>query len=189
MTPGLLTPRSLAETAHHESACLEAYKDSGGTWTWGIGVTDASGHTVSRYKDHPTDLQTVLSVYAWLVATRYGPQVVRAFAPYHLSEAQFAAALAFHYNTGAILKTSWPWLVKSGSPQAARMVLEGNYLNGGLLKGRRAAEAALFFDEKWAGDGKLTILPVRKPSYAPDFKHPTHAPILDALGTTLAAQA
>lgn len=166
-----LTVRVGCELVGHEAIVLEWYKDSKGVGTWGIGVTSRSGHSVERYKDNPQSIEKVLEIYVWLLRTKYIPDVIKAFGSFNLSEAQFAAALSFHYNTGAILKTDWVGLVLRGLFPAAREFLETHYLNGGDLKERREAEAALFFDGVWKGDGTTTVWPVKKPSYTPDWAH------------------
>lgn len=164
-----LTARGAAELIGHEAIVLEWYRDSEKVGTWGIGVTNASGHKVDRYKDNPQTIARCIEVYLWLVDTVYTPDVRKAFAGCKLTEAQFAAALSFHYNTGAIRHTDWVDLFKAGKLAAARIFLETHYLNGGDLKERRMKEAALFFDGVWSGDGKTTVWPVKKPSYTPDW--------------------
>ncbi|MDF2386583.1 hypothetical protein JMG10_34290 [Nostoc ellipsosporum NOK] len=184
----LLTVRTGCELVGHEAIVLEWYLDSVGVGTWGVGVTNASGHGVDRYKDRPQTVERCLEVYAWLLRTRYVPAVLKAFEGMTLSEAQFAAALSFHYNTGAILTTDWVKLVKQGQPRAARMSLVSHYLNGGMLAGRRKAEAALFFDGTWShADGMATVYPVLKPSYRPAFKHPMRVDIRADMAKALAA--
>jgi lysozyme len=166
-----LTGRVVLEVITHEAIVQEAYKDSGGIWTWAVGVTDKSGHAVLRYRDNPQPLAKCLEVSIWLMRQRYLPDVLKAFAGYPLTEAQLGAALAWHYNTGAILESEWVDLVKVGKLREARGHVESHYLNGGDLAKRRKADAALFFDGVWSQDGCATIFPVRKPSYCPDWAH------------------
>ena len=52
-----LTPRILGEILQHEGLAREAYRDSVGVWTWSVGITDASGHRVARYRDNPQPLE------------------------------------------------------------------------------------------------------------------------------------
>lgn len=183
----LLTTRAALEVVEHEALVLEAYKDSEDVWTWGIGVTAKSGHDPLQYKDQPSTVEHVLEVYLWLLRRVYVPDVLEAFAGFALSEAQFAAALSFHYNTGAILKTDWVGMVKRGQLAAARTFLETHYLNGGDLKSRRLAEAKLFFDGVWQGDGKAVVWPVAKPSYRPDWNHPRSVDIRADMDKAIAA--
>lgn len=180
-----ITAQMAAEIVGHEAIVLEAYRDSEGVWTWGIGVTDASGHSVGRYKDNPQTIEKVLQIYIWLLETNYAPDVRREFAGCMMTEAEFTAALSFHYNTGAILRTEWTDLAKEGKRKAARDFLESHYLNGGDLLERRKDEAALFFDGKWSGDGKTTIWPVKKPSYRPDWGNGKRVDILTPLKALL----
>ena len=167
----ILTPKVVAFVASQEGVCLEAYKDSKGVWTWGMGVTNASGHEVyPKYKDNPSTMNEVLQVGTWLLETHYLPSVLQAFKGKSLSENQLAAALSFHWNTGAILRADWVSGFNSNSPQT-RGLLERNYNKGGL-QGRRNGEAELFFDDEWPS----LLVPVRavlKPSYSPDWKHVT----------------
>jgi lysozyme len=164
-----LTPRVALEIIGHEAIVQEWYKDSAGVGTWGIGVTNASGHNVDRYKDNPQPIERCLEVYLWLLRERYIPSVIAAFKGFILSEAQFAAALSFHYNTGAILKASWVKLVKAGDLAGARKSFM-QWRKPPEIIGRREKERDLFFDGKWSQDGKATVYQVRKPSYTPNWK-------------------
>lgn len=165
-----LTPRVALETASHEGLVQEAYKDSVGVWTWAIGITNASGHEVyPRYKDNPQPIRRCLEMYIWLLRNNYIPAVLKAFQGFPLTEAQFAAALSFHYNTGAIGKTDWVGLVKAGRTTDARRFLTSHYLNGGDLQMRRNLEARLFFDGEWSNDGTVNVYKVNKPSYTPNW--------------------
>lgn len=80
----------------------EWYKDSKCIGTWGIDVTNASGQAVNRYKDDPQSIARCIEVFLWLIEQKYAPDV-RGVLSDDLTEAQFAAALSFHFNTGAIL--------------------------------------------------------------------------------------
>lgn len=182
-----LTSRGAIEIIGHESIVLEWYKDSEGVGTWGIGVTNRSGHNVDRYKDNPSTVERAIEVYIWLLRNRYMPDVLEEFAGFHLSEAQFHAALSFHYNTGAIKKTSWTDAWKAGHVAEARTFLENHYLNGGDLKTRREDEARLFFDGTWTGNGMATVWPVKKPAYTPDWAHPKRVDIRADVAVALAA--
>jgi lysozyme len=140
-----------------------------------------------RYKDKPATIERVMQIFIWLVRTKYGPEVLAAFRGRALTEAQFAAALSFHYNTGAIGGTAWVPLYLTGKFAEARKFLETHYLNDGDLKQRRMDEAALFFDGKWKHlDGLVNVYPVRKPSYLPG--KPTRVDIRADVARALAAQ-
>lgn len=175
-----LTVRILQEIVEHEAIILEAYKDSKGIWTWGVGVTSASGHSVERYKDNPQTLEHVLEIYAWLLRTKYLPDVLKAFGGQPLTESQLAAALSFHYNTGAIKRASWvkSWL--SGEIADARVEFM-EWRKPAEIVERRAKERDLFFDGQWTGNGEATVFQVRKPSYAPKWGSAKQIDITQAL--------
>jgi lysozyme len=164
-----LTPRVCQELLEHEALVQEAYKDSEGVWTWGVGITSASGIAVTRYIDKPQPILACLEAYVDRLRSVYLPSVLEAFDGYDLTETQLAAALSFHYNTGAIKRTDWVRMVRDGNDLAARGFLTSHYLNGGALQSRRDAEANLFFDGRWSQTGKVPVYPVRKPSYTPDW--------------------
>lgn len=164
-----LTKRSLLELVSHESIVKEAYKDSRGIWTWGIGVTSSSGHKVFRYKDNPQTLSKVVSVFEWLVREKYLPGVLRAFKGHDLTETELAAALSFHYNTGSINKASWVKSFMRGDKHLARKEFM-NWKSPSEIIPRRKKERDLFFDGVWSNDGRVTVFErVRRPSYSPDW--------------------
>ena len=99
----------------------------------------------------------------------------------NVSEAQLAAALSFHWNTGAILTAHWVKDCQAGKPTSARADLVGNYLQSGLLKVRREREAALFFDGIWPDDMRVPIWGVRKPSYLRSAKPQAVVDVIPAL--------
>jgi lysozyme len=181
-----ITARVALEIVGHEAIVLEAYKDSEGIWTWGVGVTDRSGHSVGRYKDNPATVEQVLTVYIWLLRERYLPAVIRAFHGFALSEAQLAAALSFHYNTGAIERASWVDLAKAGKNEEAKAAFMQWRKPASIIE-RRTKERDLFFEGRWTNDGTALVIPVLKPSYQPSFRGAKRVDIRDAVATALAA--
>ena len=181
---GAITERLALELIGHEAIVREAYKDSKGIWTWGIGVTNASGHSVDRYKDNPQTIERCIEIYLWLVREKYLPDVVAAFGDFPLSEAQAAAALSFHYNTGAIKRASWVKSFLAGDvAKARRQFME--WRRPPEIIERREKERDLFFDGKWSGDGKATVYDVRKPSYAPNWSSARKVDVREALREAL----
>ena len=163
-----ITPRAAAELISHDAIVLEAYLDSVDVWTWGIGITNASGYQVyPRYRDRPAPLSECLNAFATILAESYQPEVEAAFEGHPLSEAEFAAALSFHYNTGAIGRAEWVQQVKVGERADARAAFM-NWCRPAQILGRRQKECDLFFDGTWSSDGTTWILPVDKPSYRPN---------------------
>jgi lysozyme len=149
-----VTYRIALEVASHEAIIRQAYKDSVGVWTWSVGLTSATGHDVTRYIDKPAPLSKCLEVYVWAL-DRYADAVREVFAGYDLTEAQFAAALSFHWNTGAIKRASWVKSFKAGDMAGAKARFM-NWVTPKSITARRAAERDLFFSGKWNNDGTMT---------------------------------
>jgi len=163
-----ITVKMMQEIIAHEAIICEAYKDSVGVWTWGVGVTSRSGHAVERYKDNPQPISRVIEIFEWLLREKYAPSVDAAFRGKDLTESQYCAALSFHYNTGQIGKASWVKSFMAGNRERARAEIM-NWTKPKELWERRRKERDLFFDGKWTADGKATIFQVRKPSYQPSW--------------------
>lgn len=180
-----LTVRALQELVEHEAIVQEAYLDSKGILTWGIGVTNKSGHRVERYRDNPQSIERCIEIFVWLLRTEYVPDVEAEFAGHELTEAQFAAALSFHWNTGAIGQASWCDAWKAGDIADARRRFM-QWRKPAEIIPRREKEAALFFDGKWSQDGLADVIPVRKPSYLPDFRNARQVDIRADLERALA---
>lgn len=179
-----LSMRGLLELVGHESIVREAYRDSEGVWTWGIGVTDYSGHSIGRYKDNPSSLEKCVEIFLWLVNRKYLPAVLEAFEGTPLSEAQLAAAVSFHYNTGAIGRATWVKLWKAGKVADARESFMEWRIPSNIVE-RRKKECALFFDGIWSSDGTTLDIPVAKPSYQPVYSKAQKVdirPIIERMG-------
>lgn len=160
-----LTSKAIAYLASEEGMVREAYKDSKGIWTWALGVTDASGHDVDRYKDKPADLEKCVAVSVWLIREHYLPAVERAF-EFDLNEAQTAAALSFHWNTGRIEKATWVLKANQGKmDESYEKIMDWSMK--GLLTERRKRERRLFFNGQWPGNMKTNIYPVNHETYHP----------------------
>jgi lysozyme len=142
------------EVASHEAIIRQAYKDSAGVWTWSIGLTSASGHNVERYIGKPQSMQYCLDVYVWALR-RYFREVLEAFDGVKLTRQQAAAALSFHYNTGAIKRASWVSSFKRGDIAAAQRQFM-SWSKPAAIIGRRKKEYALFFDGIWSNKGTIT---------------------------------
>jgi lysozyme len=108
-----ITYKTALEIVTHEAIVRQTYYDGGGVPTWSVGLTSATGHKVERYWKNPQSLDHCLRVYVWAL-DNYADEVRKAFAGCDLTEAEFAAALSFHWNTGAISKASWVTSFKAG---------------------------------------------------------------------------
>jgi lysozyme len=159
------------ELIQHEGIVREAYRDSQGIWTWSVGITNASGHQVHpAYKDAPQPMRACLAACLERLEKNYVPGVNKAFKRKLLTEAQFAAALSFHFNTGAINTASWVKLWKVGDVAGARKAIM-NWKKPREIIGRRQKERDLFFDGSWSNNGTSTEYAVSKPSYKPCKPH------------------
>ena len=188
MADTLLTERTLLEIAEHEGLVLEAYLDSVGEWTWGFGVTDASGHSVSRYRKNRSTIERAVEVYEWLLRTKYLPEVERAFRGHKLTEPQLAAALSFHWNTGAIGRAHWVKSFLAGNRNRAWSEFM-SYSRPREVIARRKAERALFFDGRWSGDGVVLIYEGVRPTGTPDWSSARQIDIKDEVRAALARNA
>jgi lysozyme len=141
------------EIAAHEAIIRQAYKDSVGVWTWSVGLTSATGHDVTRYIGKPQTLEHCLKIYVWALE-RYAEDVRKVFKGHELTEAQFAAALSFHWNTGAIKEASWPALFKAGKMAEAEKAFK-LYNKPAAIIPRRKREADLLFRGKWSNTGTM----------------------------------
>lgn len=163
-----LTVRIAQELLSHEAIIREAYQDIVGVWTWGVGVTETSGHSICpRYVDRPQTLRWCLEMYLRLLREIYAPAVRDAFEGTPLSEAEFGAALSFHYNTGAIATATWVAEWRRGEVEAARASFM-NWRKPPQIIPRREKERDLFFDGVWSSDGSVREYAVVKPDYLPD---------------------
>lgn len=149
-----ITVRVALEVAHHEAVVRQAYKDSVGVWTWSVGLTSMSGHMVERYIGKPQPLEHCIAVYLWAL-NNYADDVRSKFKSVQLTEAQFAAALSFHWNTGAIRNATWANEFIAGNHIAARNSIM-NWKSPPEIIPRRGKERDLFFDGDWSNDGKIT---------------------------------
>lgn len=161
----VVTERVAQELLSHEGIVPEAYKDIKGVWTWSVGLTAASGYNIMQYKDNPQSLEVCLQAYLAVLNARYVPPVKKAFGATVLTEAQFGAALSFHYNTGAIGKASWVKLWLAGNVAAAKAAIL-NWDAPPSVMTRRKEEQNLFFNGVWSSNGTALLYSVAKPSYA-----------------------
>lgn len=145
--------KAALEIITHEAIVRQAYRDSVGVWTWSVGLTSNSGHLVERYIGKPQPMTHCLAVFVWALG-RYAAEVDKAFNDRDLTEAQFAAALSFHWNTGSIGKATWvkKWL--AGDVAGARKAFM-QWNKPPEIVGRREQECSLFFDGEWSQTGRV----------------------------------
>jgi hypothetical protein len=121
-----------------------------------------------KYKDSPAPMQECIDAVIDRLKKVYVPRVLTAFAGYSLTPEQFAAALSFDYNTGAITRADWVKLWKNGHIDEAYKGFM-NWSKPNEIVERRKMERELFFKGVWSQDGKTKVFTVRKPSYAPNW--------------------
>lgn len=178
-----ITPNIAMEIIGHEAIVRQAYKDSIGTWTWSVGLTSAAGHKVERYIGNPQPLERCLEVYLWAL-DNYADDVRALFKERDLTEAQFGAALSFHWNTGALLTASWVAPFKAGDmADAERRFMFWN--KPPEIVPRRRAEADLLFRGVWSNDGKATEYTRLKPNHTPDWSSAIRIDVRDIIEAKL----
>lgn len=169
-----LTPKMVQYLAHEEGMVLQAYLDSENVWTWALGVTNRSGHRVyPRYWNNPQSLEHCVDVSVWLIKNEYWPAVDKALPP-GATEAQAAAALGFHWNSGRFPK------------YAKNFAKSVEIRNKGDLDERRAREQDLWFKGKWPPNLDCPVYPVRgfeRPR--PDFSRGKYQNILPLITAAL----
>lgn len=178
-----ITPRVAMEVACHEAVVRQAYKDSVGVWTWSVGITSASGHNVEQYIDKPQSLTTCLNAFI-SVLDRYADDVREVFSGHNLTEAEFAAALSFHWNTGAIKRASWVKHWKAGDRRTARKRFM-DWKRPPEIIDRRKAEAALMFDGVWSNKGTMPEYTRLRANYSPDWSSRVERDVWDYIKALL----
>lgn len=173
-----LNLKILMELAFHEALVRQAYKDSKGNWTWSVGITSASGHSVNRYIGKPQTLQKCIDVFVW-AAQKYSDDVTRAFAGHELTEAQHAAALLFHYNTGAIGRAHWVEYFLAGDIAKAKSSMI--WRKDKSLIPRRKLERDLFFNGNWSGEGTILEFTKVRANFAPNWSSGKRVNVKDEL--------
>lgn len=143
------------EIASHEAIIRQAYKDSANppVWTWSVGLTSATGHSVLRYVDNPQPLQHCLNIYIWALKN-YAVHVDSVFEGHLLTPEQYTGALSFHWNTGAIRRASWVKAFKAGDMKEAEALFKQWHSSGQLVE-RRRKEADLIWRGVWSNEGQM----------------------------------
>ena len=166
-TADKITLKIAKEIISHESIVRQMYKDSVGISTWSVGITNASGHKVDRYKDNPQTMKHCIEVFVWLLENKYLPTVLKAFKGYPLTEAQLGAALSFHWHTGSIRKASWVEAFKDGKIEIAKQKFMLWNKPKSIIP-RRKKEFELLFNGKWSGHDPKEITEVTR-KYTPKW--------------------
>lgn len=134
-----------------EGCPLKAYRDVGGVWTIGAGLTAASG--VIRPKMGMTITQAEADrLLQAALDQKYIPSVLKVMGA-SCKQNVVDGAVSFHYNTGAISKASWVAKFKRGDFAGTRVALRlWRKTKGHIVKGlerRREIEADMIILAKY----------------------------------------
>ena len=161
-----ITPRMIQEIVGHEGVVRQAYKDSKGVWTWSVGLTNGTGHMVTRYIDDPQPMRKCIEIFMWAME-EYMDRCRETFHGHMMTEAQMGAALSFEWNTGGIKRASWVRKWKAGDRDGAWAAFL-NWKKPPSIIGRRKDERNLFFKGRWKG-GKAVEWTRLKPNKRVDW--------------------
>ncbi|WP_235003894.1 lysozyme [Jhaorihella thermophila] len=142
-----MTDRGLVTLARHEGIVPGPYRDSTGTWTFGIGHTAAAGppDPALMPRGMPDDLDAGIREVFRIFRTdlaRYEADVRRAVTV-PLASHEFDALVSFHYNTGGIAKAALTRHLNAGDRVAAADAFL-NWRKPASIIPRREAERDLF---------------------------------------------
>lgn len=154
--------KGLAFLERQEGVVLKAYRDVAGVWTIGAGLTAASG-VVKPKAGMVITRADAESLLAEALRRNYEPAVEKAMARRGPRQAEFDAAVSFHFNTGAIARASWVKAWIAGAPNVrARLALwckAGGRTVAGLVR-RRKAEADLLLNGYYGVTAPVRPAPV-----------------------------
>ena len=142
-----MTDRGLLALARHEGIVPAPYRDSTGTWTFGIGHTAAAGppDPATMARGMPADLDAgireAFRVFRADIQT-YEAEVLHAV-KVPLAPHEFDALVSFHYNTGGIARAALIRHLNAGDRDAAARAFL-NWRRPASIIPRREAERDLF---------------------------------------------
>ncbi len=168
-----VTERGLLALARHEGIVPGPYRDSTGTWTFGIGHTAAAGppDPATMPRGMPDDLNAGIREAFWLFRSdlaAYEAEVMRAVT-IPLKPHEFDALVSFHYNTGGIARASLTKHLNAGNTAAAAKAFM-NWRKPASIIPRREAERDLFREGLYPR-GPIPVWGVNG-SGRVDFSHP-----------------
>jgi lysozyme len=159
----------------HEGVVPGPYLDSVGVHTYGVGHTAAAGSPDPKKMPSgmPSDLDAALvRVFeTFRKDLKSYEAAVRRAIKVDVSQAQFDAAVSFHYNTGAIGRAAWVKKLNAGDVTGAAAAIM-NWKKPPEIIERREAEQRLFRSGEYppsiitvwqvANDGRVIWTPVRR---------------------------
>lgn len=148
-----ISPAGIELVKHFEGLFLKAYKCPGNVWTIGY------GHTGLKHNDGTVRPGRVITekeaeeLLAHDLNEKYAP-TVRRVVKRRLKQHEFDALVSFHFNTGALSRSTLLRLLNARADgeavgaQFLRWVRGGGRVLAGLVR-RRHAERAMFLCEDW----------------------------------------
>jgi lysozyme len=159
--------------ARHEGLVPAPYRDSTGTWTFGIGHTAAAGppDPVEMPRGMPADpddgIRAAFRVFRSDLAA-YEAAVLRAVTV-PLKPHEVDALVSFHYNTGGIARAALTRHLNAGDREAAAQAFM-NWRRPAEIIPRREAERDLFRHGRYPG-GTIPVWSVDRAGRV-DFSRP-----------------
>lgn len=149
-----MTDRGLLALARHEGIVPGPYRDSTGTWTFGIGHTAAAGppDPAKMPRGMPEDLDAAIREAFRLFREDIGSYEadVRRAVTVPVEPHEFDALVSFHYNTGGIARAALTRHLNAGNRVAAADAFL-NWRKPASIIPRREAERDLFRDGLYPG--------------------------------------
>ena len=149
-----MTDRGLLALARHEGIVPGPYRDSTGTWTFGIGHTAAAGapDPATMPRGMPADLDAGIREAFRLFREDIGSYEadVRRAVTVPLEPHEFDALVSFHFNTGGIARAALTRHLNAGDRAAAADAFL-NWRKPASIIPRREAERDLFRDGRYPG--------------------------------------
>lgn len=155
--PQTISAKGMLQLLDEEAIVTSPYWDSVHVLTYLAGHTKAAGAPdPADMWGHVADIAEALRVLSRdLLAYE---RDVRAAFTRPISQAQFDAAVSFHFNTGAIFRADWVRLWNAGRDKSAILAIM-SWDRPPAVVGRRKRERALFADGVYSGDGFASVYP------------------------------
>ncbi len=168
-----MTDRGLLALARHEGLVPGPYRDSTGTWTFGIGHTAAAGppDPATMPRGMPDELDAGIREAFRLFRrdlARYEADVRRAVTV-PLQPHEFDALVSFHFNSGGIARAALTRHLNAGDREAAARAFL-NWRKPASIIPRREAERDLFRLGRYP-DGTIPVWSVDRAGRV-DFSQP-----------------
>ena len=158
MTAMKISAKGAMELVGHEAIVQTRYKDSGGTWTIGVGHTRSAGAPNPATYTDTMSVDDVIALFRTDVV-KYA-DLVNAALTGNIGQAQFDALVSYCYNTGRS-KTKMADALnqgdKAGAIEAFNALVPATRPD---VRDRRADEAKLFETGVYTRGRKAVIYPV-----------------------------